>query len=83
MFFQNGNFYIRLNEKHILRIPDEDSKMYHTLLETEFIDSYIRFFKEKFNALPMLYMSMEGNIVLYNRILTPDGINYFAKLVEK
>ncbi len=80
MFFQYGNFYIRLNERHILRIPDEDSKKYHMLEEKEFIDSYVEYCRKKYNSLPMLYMSNEGNIVLLNRILTSQGIDYFANI---
>jgi hypothetical protein len=77
MFFQHGNFYIRLNDRHILRIPDEDSKNYHNMNEIDFINCYVKYYRQKYNTLPMLYMSFEGNIVLFNRILTSEGIDYF------
>jgi hypothetical protein len=80
MFFQNGNFYIKLNERYILRIPDEDSNNYHTLEEFEFIKKYIEFHIKKYDYFPILYMSMEGNFVLYNRILSNKGLEYFVSL---
>jgi hypothetical protein len=83
LIFENGYFYIILSDTLRLKIPDEESKNQHKIKdEIYFINSYISYYIRINKSFPMLYMSMEGNIVLGNRILSSKGVDYVSHVKE-
>ncbi len=86
LIFENGYFYIILSDTLRLKIPDEESKKQHNIKDVDneiyFINSYISYYIRKYKSFPMLYMSMEGNIVLGNRILSSKGVDYVSHVKE-
>ncbi len=82
LYFENFSFYINLNDRYRVKIPDAESKNYHTQNEYEYIDDYITSYVKIHKTFPMLYFSYEGNFVLNNRILSEKGLKYLSKLRE-
>jgi hypothetical protein len=81
LIFENGCFYINISDSLRLKIPDEESKKYYNI-EDEFyyINAYISYIIKNYKTFPMLFMSLEENIVLGNRILSSAGIDYVSKV---
>ena len=82
LIFENGYFYVELSNTLKLKIPDEESKKYHTINEIEYIDNYIITYVRNYKEFPMLYFTYETNLVLKDRILTDKGLYYLKKLKE-
>jgi hypothetical protein len=83
LIFENCCFYIKISTSLRLKIPDEESKKYYNITdEFYYINSYISYVIKNYKDFPMLFMSLEGNIVLGNRILSSTGIDYVSRVKE-
>jgi hypothetical protein len=86
LIFENCCFYIKISDNLRLKIPDEESKKYYNIENIDeefyFINAYISYVIRNYKSFPMLVMSLEGNIVLGNRILSSNGIDYVSKVKE-
>jgi len=86
LIFENGCFYINISASLRLKIPDEESKKYYNIENVDdefyFINAYISYVIRNYKNFPMLFMSLEGNIVLGNRILSSTGVDYVSRVKE-
>jgi hypothetical protein len=86
LIFENCCFYIKISDSLRLKIPDEESKKYYNIEDVEdefyYINAYISYVIKNYKDFPMLFMSLEGNIVLGNRILSSTGIDYVSRVKE-
>ena len=86
LIFENCCFYINISDSLRLKIPDEESKKYYNIEDVEdefyFINAYISHCIRNYKTFPMLFMSLEENIVLGNRILSSKGVDYVSKVKE-